>query len=101
MPPTENEIQEAIDEKRVQTERNDCNPHLGDRKWHVERIAYFVKNWRDDDPIRMKKPMEDMDIDDGAHRLLAARYLGKKTIQAYEKGSPCQAVGEGEGDTKS
>lgn len=89
MPPEREEIQKAVCEGRIQSERNDCNQHLGDRDWHVERIAYFVKNWRDDDPIRMKKPMSEMDIDDGAHRLLAARHLGKKTIQAYEKCGSC------------
>jgi hypothetical protein len=85
MPPRPEEIQNAVNEGRIRTECNDDNQHLGDREWHIERIAYFVKNWRDDDPIRMKKPMSNMDIDDGAHRLLAAQHLKKATIQAYEK----------------
>ena len=87
MPPRPEEIQKAVDggDEQIQSQRNDDNPHLGEREWHIKRIAYFVKNWRDDDPIRMKKPMSNMDIDDGAHRLIAARYLRKDTIQAYEK----------------
>lgn len=101
MPPTEKEIQKAVDERRVRKEINDCDQHIGNREWHVERIAYFVKNWNDDDPIRMKKPISNMDMDDGAHRLLAALHLGKDTIQAYEKCSPCQAAGERKGDARS
>ncbi len=84
MPPRPEEIQKAVDEGRIRTECNDGNQHLGDREWHIGRIAYFVKNWRDDDPIRMKRPMSNMDIYDGAHRLLAARHLRKVSIQAYE-----------------
>ena len=85
MPPQPEEIQKAVDEGRVQLEPNDLNQHLGDRAWHIERIAGLVRNWRDEDAIRMKNPMSNMDIDDGAHRLIAARHLKKDTIQAYEK----------------
>ena len=85
MPPQPEEIQKAVDEGRLQEECNDENQHLGERNWHIERIAYFVKNWKDDDPICMQKPISNMEIDDGAHRLIAARHLKKDTIQAYEK----------------
>lgn len=85
MPPRPEEIERAVDGGRLQSERNDDNQHLGEREWHIERIAYLVKNWRDDDPIRMKKPICNMDIDNGAHRLMAARHLKKDTIQACEK----------------
>lgn len=78
------EIQKAVDEGRFQAECNDENPHLGDRMWHIERIAYLVKNWKDHYPIEMKKCLLDMEIYNGAHRMLAARHLGKTTISAYE-----------------
>ena len=85
MPPRPEEIQEAVDEGRIHSESNDDNQHIGEREWHIERIAWFVKNWRDDDPILMKKPISNMDIYDGAHRLIAAVHLKKHTIQAREK----------------
>jgi len=86
MPPRPEEIQKALDEGREQKERNDHNQHLGDREWHVERIAYLVKNWDDDGhPVCMKHPISNMDLYNGAHRLLAALHLKKETIRAYEK----------------
>jgi len=86
MPPRPEEIQKAVDEGRVQSERNDDNQHIGEREWHIERIAYLVKYWHDDGhPICMKKPISKMDIYNGAHRLLAARHLKKDTIQCYER----------------
>jgi hypothetical protein len=89
MPPRPEEIQKALNEGRLQSERNDLNQHFGEREWHIERIAYLVKNWHDEGyPVCMKKPISKMDIYNGAHRLLAARHLKKDTIQAYEKVAP-------------
>lgn len=84
MPPACEEVQKAAEEGRVQEERNDCDQHLRDRQWHIERIAYFMKHWKNDDPIRMRRPIANMEIYDGAHRLMAARFLGKTHILAGE-----------------
>ena len=88
--PTHCEIKQAISQGKLQCARNDDDQHLGDRGWHIERVAYLAKSWNDRDPIRMKS-VKDMEIDDGAHRLMAAFYLQKKRILAYEKPRPPSA----------
>lgn len=84
MPPTHDEIEQAISQGRIQCARNDDDQHLGDRGWHIERVAHLAKSWNDYDPIRMRS-VTGMEIDDGAHRLMAAWYLQKERILAYEK----------------
>ena len=83
--PSCGEVQKAIREGRFRSKPNDVDQHLGDRNWHIERIAYLVKNWRDDDPIEMKKPITELDVHNGGHRLIAARCLGKTTILGFER----------------
>ena len=76
------DIQKAIDEERFQPQSNDQNQHLGDYLWHVERIAHLVKHPNEITPICLK---HDGDIANGAHRIIAARFLGKVEIDAVIK----------------
>lgn len=82
-PPKPEEIQKAIEEGNLKSECNDNDPHLGDRAWHIGRIAYLVKCGRID-LIEMKQPWSELEIYDGGHRLLATWCLGKPAILAYE-----------------
>jgi hypothetical protein len=87
MPPSNEEVQSAVSEKRFQSECNDNNQHLGDREWHVERIAYFVAHPCKMDAITVKKSGDVWDIENGAHRLIAATILGWNQIAADKAAS--------------
>lgn len=82
-PPEPEEIRNAIEHGNLHAECNDLNQRLEDREWHIGRIAYLMKH-NISDPIEMKRPWSRMEIQNGAHRLLAAHYLDKKTILAFE-----------------
>ena len=56
-----------------------------DRAFHIGRIIYFIKNPEKIDPIEL-----DLDrktgiifVADGRHRIMACRYLKRKTINAW------------------
>lgn len=55
------------------------------RDYHASRIAWLVENWNDD-PISVTKRTDGtLWIDDGGHRLAAARFKGLKEIRAIIK----------------
>jgi hypothetical protein len=48
------------------------------KTYHARRIAYFVENGWDGDPIELKP---DGSVNDGLHRLKAAKYLGMEEVE--------------------
>jgi hypothetical protein len=92
--PSKEEIQKAIDEEnfeirgfqehehelRAEWEKV-SGPERYDRirKYHAERIAFFVVNRWDDYPIILKK--DGREVSEGSHRLRAAIHLGEETIE--------------------
>ena len=82
-PPEPDEIRKAIEEGNLKSECNDIDWHPKGREWHIGLIAYLAKH-NQTELIEMKRPWPRLEINDGGHRLLAAWYLKKRTILAYE-----------------
>ena len=55
------------------------------RKYHAERIAFFVVNGWDNYPIILKG--DGREVKEGSHRLRAARYLRMEEVEVEISGS--------------
>ena len=94
--PSHDEIAKAVGEKRLDQREYQKNieelaaewnrlsngdPKLYndyERKYHAERIAFFVVNGWGDDAIVLKK--DGCSVHDGLHRLKAAKHMGWETV---------------------
>ena len=91
--PSKDEIQKAVDEKNLETRgfqehEHELRAEWGEisgperynriRKYHAERIAFFVVNRWDNYPIILKE--DSREVREGSHRLRAAIHLGEETV---------------------
>ena len=54
------------------------------KKYHIDRIAYIIKQKLFEIPVLLYKDINPLkDYLDGGHRIWAAKYLGKNEIEAF------------------
>jgi len=77
--PTCFEVGQAICQGKLTrwTSTGDHSHPVGNREWHIGRIAWLVVHWKQDYPIELFDHGKDLD---GGHRLYAAHYLGIKEL---------------------
>jgi hypothetical protein len=78
--PTREEITRAIGDGHFIKDCNDKDPHLGNRDWHIGRVAGLIKYREQREyPIEVSNGK----LLDGGHRLLAYNYLGIEEIDTF------------------